>query len=388
MHDLNIILMNCYERIKNSMKNIAILTITDGQNYGNRLQNFALQEVLKKKGYNVETIKRITFRDSAGDSIIVQHLKNTLKRILGRPTTEHSLLRKKRFSKFNLDNIMFSNYILHDNICPSDLDDKYDYFVIGSDQVWNAGFRIIREDIKNHLASFASKEKRIAYAASFGTDKIATGYEQFFKDELPKFKAISVREETGLHIVEECGAKAEVVLDPTMLLDVKEWLNFARKPVYVKEKHYIVTYFLGGRDNNVKEYIEQIADNRIVYNLDIESASEDMIDSKDVFSTTPDEFVWLIANADCVLTDSFHATVFSILFNKPFCVFERKVINESYKIGSRIDTLLGMFHLERFRNSNCSIDVRPENYDTIYIDRVLKQKREKSIDFLKRALNQ
>lgn len=370
------------------MKRIAILTITDGQNYGNRLQNYALQAVLKNKGFYVETIKRTTFRDKEQGTILLQHLKNVAKRVLGRPTSKHILVRKKRFSKFNKDNISFSNYTLHDNTSPPGLNSQYDFFVVGSDQVWNAGFRIIREDILNHLASFASNEKRIAYAASFGTDKIADGYEQFFKEELPKFKAISVREKTGLQIVEECAAKAEVVLDPTMLLDKQNWLKFAKKPDYVKNGHFIVTYFLGGRDKNVKEYIKQIANNSIVYNLDIESASENEIDSIDVFSTTPDEFVWLIANADCVLTDSFHATVFSILFHKPFCVFERKVINESYKIGSRIDTLLGMFHLERFRNSSYSIDIRPKEYEPIEIDRILEAERKKSIDFLRRALTE
>lgn len=370
------------------MKRIAILTITDGQNYGNRLQNYALQEVLKNKGFYVETIKRKTFRDKKQSTALLQYLKNEAKRFLGRPTSKHIILRKKRFSMFNKELISFSNYTLHDNISPPNLNSQYDFFIVGSDQVWNAGFRIIREDILNHLASFASDEKRIAYAASFGTDKIATGYEHYFNDELPKFKAISVREKTGVQIVKTCNAIAEVVLDPTMLLDKQEWLKIARKPTYINNSPFIITYFLSGRDDSIQNYIKSIAGKKRVYNLDIESASENEIDSINVFATTPDEFIWLIANADCILTDSFHATVFSILFHKPFCVFERKVINESYKIGSRIDTLLEMFHLERFRNSNYSVDIIPKEYESIEIDHILEVERKKSMDFLRRALTE
>ena len=370
------------------MKRIAILTITDGQNYGNRLQNLALQEVLKKNGYSVETIKRTTFRDKEQANIIVKYLKNVVKKMLGRPTNKHQLLRRKRFSEFNKNLISFSSYILHDNISPPDLNNHYDFFVVGSDQVWNAGFRIIREDILNHLASFASHEKRIAYAASFGTNLIAFGYEQYFKDELPRFKAISVREKTGLNIVEECGVKAELVLDPTLLLTKKEWLAIAKKPSYVIDKPFVVTYFLSGRDEEIKQYVEHLAKGNSIYNLEMENANKDKIDSDDVFATSPDEFVWLIANAEYVITDSFHATVFSIIFHKPFCVFDRKAINDSYKMGSRIDTLLGMFHLERFRDSERKFNIFPEEYEIDEIENILKIERKKSIDFLRRALTE
>lgn len=374
--------------LKKKMKKIAILTITDGENYGNRLQNFALQEVLREKGYHVETIRRSTYRDTGTKDIIIRFVKNIVKTAIGRQTDKHILNRKFRFYLFNRKYIHFSKCVLHDNNYPCDLNAMFDYFVVGSDQVWNAGFRIISDDILNHLAFFASGEKRIAYAASFGTDRIANGFEQYFIDELPRFKAISVREETGAKIVEECGANAEVVLDPTMLLGKENWMEFAKKPAYVKESSFIVTYFLGEKDKRILEYIKSIAGNTKVYNLDIESQLSELIDSVRVFSTAPDEFVWLIQNADCVLTDSFHATVLSILFHKPFCVFERKAIRESYKMGSRIDTLLGMFQLERFRNRDCLLSIRPEPYDAGMIDKIIDHERKKSLDFLRRALEE
>ena len=139
--------------------------------------------------------------------------------------------------------------------------------------------------------------------------------------------------------------------------------------------------------DNINDYIKTIAGDVKVYNLEIESVKANKIDSVDVFVTTPDEFIWLIANAESVLTDSFHATVFSILFHKPFCVFERKELNASYKIGSRIDTLLGLFHLEKFRNTNFSLSIRPEVYEYESIDETLQKEREKATNFLRRALS-
>lgn len=364
---------------------VAIITITDGQNYGNRLQNYALQKSLMDLGCEVETVKRRTHRDLTWIGWQKKKVKIIIKRMVGRNNDLHRLLRKRTFDSFN-KYIKFSKSVLHNNVAPKGIEHQYDYFIVGSDQVWNAGFRIIREDIMNYLLSFAPNDKRIAYAASFGTDRLAEGYEQAFRDELLKFKTISVREVSGVKLVKECGIEAEVVLDPTMLLTVQDWLKIAKKPTYVKDMPFIVTYFLGGRDIKVQNYIRSIAGNKKVYNLEIESAPMESIDSTEVFSTSPDEFVWLIANADCVLTDSFHATVFSILFHKPFCIFERKVIDDSYKIGSRIDTLLGLFHLERFRNIDFSLEIKPEKYEVIDIERVLKQEREKSINFLRRAL--
>lgn len=365
---------------------VAIITITDGQNYGNRLQNYALQKTLRDLGVEVETIRRRTHRDLNWIGWQKWKVKEYVKRIVGRNDNLHKLLRKKSFDSFNKKYMKFSKAVLHSNFAPNGFEHQYDYFIVGSDQVWNAGFRIIREDIMNYLLSFAPNDKRIAYAASFGTDRLAEGFEQLFKDELPKFNAISVREVSGVKIVKECGKEAEVVLDPTMLLSVHDWTKMARRPNYVKDTPFIVTYFLGGRDETAQNYISNIAGNKKIYNIEIESAPSEAIDSVDVFSTSPDEFVWLIANADCVLTDSFHATAFSILFHKPFCVFERKVLDDSYKIGSRIDTLLGLFHLERFRNADYSLDIKPEKYEAIDIERLLKQERERSIEFLRRTL--
>lgn len=369
------------------MKKVAIITITDGQNYGNRLQNYALQETIKGLGFEVETCRHLSSHDSVGLKRLVVLAKKILKLFLGRPYGKVRDIRKKRFDAFNREYIVFSDIVLRDNQPQPVLNNRFDYVVVGSDQVWNAGFRIINEDLLDYLAFSIDPTKRIAYAASFGTNEIKNGFEKYFEEELPKFKSLSVREEKGKAIIDDlCGVHAEVVLDPTMLLTADQWRSFARKPIYAGNKPFIVTYFLGGRDNKLNNYIKSVASGRHIYNLDNEFASEDAIENDKVFSTTPDEFVWLMDHADCVLTDSFHATVFSIIFHRPFCVFDRKPSKESYKMGSRIDTLLEKFGLEKYRDVLNDPKIIPENYPNNLIDDILKQERIKSINFLRKAL--
>ena len=162
---------------------IGIITITEGANYGNRLQNYAMQELLESLGYECETIKRITLRDVKGVQLTKQVFKECVKILLGRKNTHFSYRRrKKRFEVFNKKYIRFSCFSTENNEAPSGLKENYDYFVCGSDQIWNAKFAVVNCDLKNHLAAFADPSQRVAFAASFGTNSIAPGYEDVFKD--------------------------------------------------------------------------------------------------------------------------------------------------------------------------------------------------------------
>ena len=160
------------------MEKVGILTITDGANYGNRLQNYAMQAFLTSLDLDVETIQRETPRDKHG-IVLLKHLaKQYIKRLIGRKNTDFALReRKRKFSEFNRTYIRFSNTCLSNNQAPEDLKNQYDYFICGSDQIWNANFDVVKCDIKNHLAAFAYPHQRIAFAASFGTNSIAPGFE-------------------------------------------------------------------------------------------------------------------------------------------------------------------------------------------------------------------
>lgn len=367
-----------------------ILTITDGQNYGNRLQNYAMQELLKSIGMEAETIPRRTKRDLTGIDKIEVDIKYVIKRILRYKCDHYRRIRKKRFTEFNHKYIKFGKDVLQNSIAPDGLNDKYDYFIIGSDQVWNARLEIVKEDIKNHLAFFAESGKKIAYAASFGTDDVAPEYRNLFSEALSTYKAIGVREDSGVDIVRNlCNRNdATVVLDPTMMLSVEQWKKIEKKPKYIQNQKYIVTYFLGGRGKKLSSYIKNIANEfeAEIINLDIEFLLDNDIDDKNFFTTTPDEFVWLIDHAECVLTDSFHASVFSILFHKPFCTYERIAEEKGNNMGSRIQTLLKKFGLLEFYGNIKNPVLRPRAYDDTKIDEILNQEREHSILFLKKTL--
>lgn len=366
---------------------VAIITMAYGENYGNRLQNYALQTMLNGMGVEVFTIRHQRIDDRKGLKKAEGILKDTIKSLLGLPYGKPRKLRSKRFRSFDRKNIAFSIEVFGNNTAPITLNRRYDYFIVGSDQVWNTKFGYISSNINNYLATFAAPEKRISYAASFGQDQILPEYKKLFDEELSKYKAISVRESTGVALVESCGAKAEVVLDPTMMISSLSWDYLSNKPKYADNSGFVVTYFLGGRSDAMEAHISEVANGRKVYNLETAFIPEEQIVDLDVYTTTPDEFVWLISHADCVLTDSFHGCVLSIIYHKPFVVFERLVNGKISGMESRIDTLLSIFHLEQSRDDVRTPSKTPKEADWELVENVLAKERKKSMAFLKRALD-
>lgn len=185
---------------------------------------------------------------------------------------------------------------------------------------------------------FYRKEKRIAYAASFGVDSIPEKWIDKYKKGLSEFRYLSVREDKAVEIVEDIiGKTCERVLDPTMLLDRAEWDRIAIVPQQCMNKKYILTYFLGGKSDAVNKDILEYAkkyDYHVINLLDLNDPN---------YFVGPDKFVGLISKAELVLTDSFHATVFSIIYERPFAVYNRK--GTGSKMGSRLSSLLNMCDL-------------------------------------------
>ena len=214
--------------------------------------------------------------------------------------------------------------------------ENYDCFVSGSDQVWNPDWADYTYE-KTFLR-FCRKEKRVAYAASFGVDSIPEKWIDKYKTGLSEFQYLSVRENKAVEIVEELiGKTCERVLDPTMLLDKDEWDRIAIVPPQCMNKNYILTYFLGGRSDAVNKDILEYArkyDCHVINLLDLNDPN---------YFVGPDKFVGLISKAKLVLTDSFHATVFSIIYERTFVVYNRKGIGS--KMGSRLSSLLDMCDL-------------------------------------------
>lgn len=340
------------------MKKVAILTLNGNFNVGNRLQNYALEKSIINFGFDVESL---WFEDTKEK--IVRKTKTAIFYIL-------NFQKKKKFLNFSKKLLHIHYYKRPEKV------DEYDYFIVGSDQVWNYNFNSFNN---YYLLDFVKKGKKISYAASIGVDKIEDNYDELFKDELMKFNKISVREtqaKIALDTILEKKKDIQVVLDPTMLLGNDEWKKIEEKPKGIPSK-FVFCYFLGKNEkimNNIKKFAKE-NECKIIDILDKESP---------FFNMGPREFLYLERNAFMVFTDSFHSCVFSILFKTPFHVFKRED-NEKNMI-SRIETLLKTFSLEKrlLNDTSSEFDTK---CDFSQNEIILEKERNKSFEFLKEALD-
>ena len=344
---------------------IGILTIIDNENYGNRLQNYAIELFLAKIKIYSETIK-----NEPSSNTKTHFLLRKVKKYLKKSVKSYSL-RNKNFENFNC-NLIFNRSV----ICPFS-HVNYDYVLVGSDQVWNPNFRRLRDV---DLLCFVKPKKRIAFSASFGVDDIPNKMKKNVGKALKSFKAISVREDAGKKIVEELTGRTdvEVLIDPTMLLTADEWDKVYKKPTMLKNDKYILNYFLGNLSDERRNEINRVAKENnceVINILDKESP---------FYECGPSEFLYLEKNAFLICTDSFHSSVFGILYNTPFLVFEREDNNAS--MNSRLDTLLSKFKLEdrRYKGKITKKDLKCD-YTEAY--NILAKERIKSMNFLKKALD-
>lgn len=346
------------KRIYKSMKHIAIVTI-ESFNFGNRLQNFALQQTLRSLGYSIKTLHRIKHSNGIKDK-----MKHALQYIL---QTKGS-----KFRKFD-SNIEYSSVIIGGDDYPQDLSEQFDYFIAGSDQVWNPHYNFVGI---SDLLAFAKPEQRISYAASFGVNMIPVEKKDVYADNLSQFKALSVREKRGAEIIKELtGRDAQVVLDPTMLLTSEQWSKVERKSKFTPKKKYALVYSLGEKS---RDFMNSI--NYYRKELDIFDIRSVLNNGREI-PVGPAEFLYLIHHAELILTDSFHASVFSILFHKRFITFKRSGIDMSSRIVSLANTIGAEDKLDSGNNLDCSVGL-----DYVMVDQLIEGERKKSIDFLKKAL--
>ena len=354
------------------MIRVGIVTINDIRpNYGNKLQNYASVRVFEKLGCNVNTLITQTQRN-----ILHINIKRFLNKISGYRLSNYQLHWNKEV-KFDC----FDRRYLHRSfkLLKKQELTGFDFFAAGSDQVWNPLWYYGNiQDM--FLLTFAEPKKKICMAPSFGIDTMPEEWRTYFSKYLNEFPILAVREVSGVNIIKELtGRTATVLIDPTMLLDRTDWHKISKKSRgREKDKKYILKYFLGKQNDKNIENIRKIAiDNKLeIYELmDINQPL--------IFEAGPCEFIDLIENAELICTDSFHACVFSVLFNKPFLVFDRDGTGAG--MGSRISTLLSMLGLERKMPGMVSDkDIFEHDYSEAYVK--LSHERDKANDFLKKSL--
>lgn len=367
------------------MDKIGLVTIIGYQNYGNRLQNYAAQEVLEGLGFEVITILNIQKEPLIKKNNLADRFKNINKKVILNKIKNFFNKAKKnkeiqnkisKFKKFSEQYIHESDFEISEGLIPNTLDDNFEYFVVGSDQVWNPFYRSGSEI---DFLTFASKEKKIAYAASFGISEIPNEYKENYKKWLEDFNYISVRENDGAKIIKELtNLDVPVLVDPTLMLDAEDWLKISKTPLNKPQTAYILTYVLGEKTNELKKFINKISDEKKMEVVNIADYND-----LQYYDIDPSEFIDLINSSSLIITDSFHGTVFSILFNKPFIVYER--VDYDVKMNSRINTLLSKFSLEN-RTWNTIDKSNVFNVDFSDIPRRLEIERNITLEYLWESL--
>lgn len=379
---------------------IAILTQPLQTNYGGLLQAYALQAVLEMMGHDILVV----------DIPMPKNLCKEFRIIAGRFKQKY-LLRKKNIdtvlisSPNNFEEKIIRKYIdqfieIHIKTTERIFSVKkismlkkyqFDAYVVGSDQVWRPKYS---PGILTYYLDFLYddiKTKRIAYAASFGTDvwEYDINLTTKCKKLAQKFDAISVREDSGVKFCnEKFGVKAIHVLDPTMLLEKKDYMKLINNNSVPQNTKTILAYILD-KTTSKDAVVQRIAN---YLNLTINSVMPKKRYSKASRHNLEDCIMppvtdWLrgFMDSDYVVTDSFHGTVFSIIFNKPFLVIENKV-----RGLARIMSLLKLFDLEdKIISPDVNLNIEminsPINFKKVNL--VLKKHQEIAFAFLKNSLN-
>lgn len=337
---------------------IGILTLPLNVNYGGILQAYALQTILEKMGHSV-----VVFNKKQPESI-----KSKIKRCFGinryRKDIQDFIIKK-------INNCWIEDFSNLNN-------EDFDAIVVGSDQVWRREyFSVISDNFANAFLEFAQKWniKRVSYAPSFGVEKWSESKKLTNKIKLllKDFNAISVREQSGISICKEIfGIESLLVLDPTMLISISKYKSLIKKSA----KSGILNYIL---DNT--EFKEEFL-NKLQNQLDLDTFSNKPISKNTFRDYSVENWISGFNDASLVITDSFHACVFSILFHTPFYVFT----NDTRGI-SRINTLLSTFGLTYLLIDETATDnISIPHIDWENVDRILIDKREQGLNFLYNGL--
>ncbi|MEE1226669.1 MAG: polysaccharide pyruvyl transferase family protein [Bacteroidales bacterium] len=374
---------------------IGILTLCLHNNYGGILQAYALQKVLQQMGHDVTLIDKSRFIKLPLFSFSRYYLY--FKRLILKIISDRSL--PVRWDKKRNDDmaIMSTNtypFILKNikrieanNNYSNIKQDDFDAFVVGSDQVWRPKY-FGQAIIPCAYLSFAKEwnVKRISYAASFGTEDWEYTEEQTAecKELIQLFDAISVRESSAVELCEKhFDTSAIHVLDPTMLLDASDYIKLFEEAHAPQSPGLLMCYILD--ENKEKQEVVSFIEQTLHLKSFSVNSKYEVADAPLEERIQPPVEVWLrgFNDAEFVITDSFHACVFSILFEKPFIVYGNK--NRGM---ARFHSLLSIFGLENrlITNSEDALRVINEHINWEAVNVKKKEWQEKSLNFLKTNL--
>ncbi len=394
-----------------------ILTLYyNSYNFGGLLQAYALQKSVVQQGVKCEVLS-YQFRKSAQErmlwrkQIIREHFQESfmsgisflfskvrvkiffgILQIFYKKGLE---MRQKRFAEFE-QQIPHSSRVYHVQELKSCVD-SYDGFICGGDQVWNNWESWETNAVKGFTLEFVPDHKiKFAYAPSTGTISHEEAFQEQLQPGLQKLDYVSVREKSSIPYIESlCGKKTTAVLDPVMLLDKAQWKSAVQEEAQIEipQKKYLLAYFLGN-DRSQRRAAKKIARSKNLalvtfpYIGGMRNWTDIGFGDIRMFDAGPMEFVRLILNAELVLTDSFHGSVFSIIFEKDFYVFERDMKVGERDMNIRINDLLDEFGLLE-RKVSAEMLLKKKTFKTIdykHVYKILAGRRNESMEYLREAL--
>ena len=351
---------------------VALLGCWWGANYGSVLNGYAVYKILKSMGLSVLLVNK---HDAKPDDWEIYN-------------THNERFIKKYYPKEEVSPVMTFEEL-------SQLNEYCDIFITGSDQIWNYNINMLFK--KAFMMNFVEdSKKKISFGTSFGHSKYRAPEKEMTatKRLLERFEAISVREESGARICSEVfDVKAEVVIEPVFCLDKRYYTKLAQGSTIVEEEPYILTYILDPTEEKRKaiKYYGEKSKKKVLNILDGDprfyEKNKTLLNLPNTLEQIgADDFIKLFKNADFIITDSFHGTAFSIIFNKPFLA-----ISNIGRGAMRFTELLDKFSLlDRLAPDPTNI---PQNSDLLNkiayteINKKIRLERERAISWLFNAIN-
>ena len=368
---------------------IGILSLNPGHNYGGILQSFALQTVLEGMGHKVSIICKSVYEQEPDLLHSYRYVSRFLRMIIHRSTWDATVIpervhnRTPKANRQNTDRFMMRYFHrkMYDSFADINESD-YDCIIVGSDQVWRPNYfeGQYSQSIENAFLSFTKgwNIKRIAYAASFGTDawEYNTTQTEVCGNFLRIFDAVGVREDSGVALCRKYfSVDACNVIDPTLLLTAEDYINKIDLSKTPKSKGNLLVYVLD-RTEELDRLIEIVAKEKSLVPFETGIKYNQV---NPLYNVYPPVESWLqgFKDAEFVITDSFHACVFSLIFHKPFVV-----VGNKERGLTRFVSFLSKFKLENRMLYEVKDNIDWDSIDFSYADEVLASFRKQALNFL------
>lgn len=356
---------------------IGIITWHQYSNFGSALQAYALSKACSEISDNV---KIIDYQKNKKMGNIATSLRCIIGKILD--YMPYDFFQNRRYSYLRFHRCFFN---LTERVRKEELKKisrQFDVVICGSDQIWAPNVLDT-----SYMLDFVDDEriKKVSYAASIGLPRIPDELLTTYKTYLSKFDAISIREEAGQKLLEEnFDIQSEVVLDPTLLLDKKEY-ELIESQLRNFHKKYLFCYFLN-KNHEYRDTVENYAKENNLKLVGVSARKEDGEWIELLKYIGPREFLWIVHNATVVFTDSYHGMIFSLIYNKNFFAFERFKEDDPINQNSRIYQLDKWFEIENRFLINGKTTKDCSEIDYAIIQEKIESAREISKSFLRRAI--